>query len=286
MKPMTFLLFLFLLAPSLFSQTYESIFGENSTQWNMTAGNLWGFTTNEHRIVQDTLIDGMSYKMVGEYSLFDYFGFLREDQSTGRVWYRSNQSDEEMLIMDLSLNVNDSFYVGGIWNSNHDYHRVDSIYYKEGRKHIRLDLELIHTPRAEKLIMIEGITTNMGFRYKDCYYPNNVFSDLLCVFKDGEQVYGTNECLVSEVEEVHREPNLKVYPNPFRNQITIDSKENGGWGSYLLVDQYGRVIQTAGIHHPVQKINKLGHLPNGIYFIVIQSKDYQSSWTNPLMKVD
>jgi hypothetical protein len=33
-----------------YSQNYESIFGEQSTQWNMTIGNLWGIGSTKHTV--------------------------------------------------------------------------------------------------------------------------------------------------------------------------------------------------------------------------------------------
>ena len=49
---------------SLIAQNYESIFGSNSTQWNITMGNLWGTGTDQHSVSGDTTINGNSYNFI------------------------------------------------------------------------------------------------------------------------------------------------------------------------------------------------------------------------------
>ena len=61
-----------------YSQNYENIFGEQSTQWNMTIGNLWGIGSTKHTVRGDTLINGKKYKMIdGYYNYEGYLGFYQ-----------------------------------------------------------------------------------------------------------------------------------------------------------------------------------------------------------------
>ena len=65
--------------------------------------------------------------------------------------------------MDLSLTLNDSFYVSNFFSPG--FHRVDSIYFISGKKFVQLDLPLYYSPSNEKLTFIEGSGTNAGLDF-------------------------------------------------------------------------------------------------------------------------
>jgi len=197
-----------------YSQNYESLFGTESTQWAMTIGNLWGTSITEHNITGDSIIEDQSYKAIDGYYDFDEFiGFIRQDESHQKAWYRNGFMDDEILIMDLGLNVGDSMYIQAASLSNHAYYTVDSVYTKNNRKHIQFDLPLYFLDN-QKFTLIEGVVSNMGFRYQDLDYSNPFPTILLCAFKNEEKIFGDGDCTISSTEDPKRRSFINIYPNP------------------------------------------------------------------------
>jgi len=272
MKPLIIGLLILGISNSLIAQNYESIFGSNSTQWNIKMGNLWGTATNQHSIAGDTTIYGNSYKVIDGYSIDGFQGYLREDTIQGKAWYRNNQDTTEFLIMDLQLSVGDSMFVRGNWNSNHSYYFVDSVYTSNNRKHIRFDFELFFMSNA-KFTLIEGISSNLGFRYQDNYYINNFNPELLCSYKNGIQEFGTGQCIiVSGLNDIASEENINVYPNPSDGDFTIDLGNTNESRTIKLTDLNGKLIET-NYHKTTQLLHLKIAEPAGVYLLIIESGD-------------
>ena len=283
MKNVFIILFSLLVSNQAMSQDYESIFGTQSTQWNITFGNLWGFGTTEHNVVGDTTINNLTYKIVNGYDgPEEIIGYLRENASHSKVWYRNNYSPDEILIMDLDLDVGDSMFISGVWNSDHQYYYVDSVYVKDGRKHLRFDLE-VHFLDNEKFTVIEGITSNLGFRYQDSDYINSFPTILLCSYKNGNQVYGTDECIISAIEE-HSSEAIEIYPNPVRDALTIDYKGSRGVLFVTIYDLSGKNMLSAEINTSDNNVIDLKKLNAGFYLIHVRDKFGNLNHTARVMK--
>jgi hypothetical protein len=268
------------------AQDYESIFGDQSTQWNITLGNLWGMSTAEHMIIGDTTIDNLNYKIVGGYDgLSATFGFLRQDSTHAKAWYRNTLSDREYLVLDLNMNVGDSMYIGGNWTSEPGYHFVDSVYIENGRKHIRFDLE-IGWLNNEKFTMIEGITSNLGYRHQNDDYVNVFPMILLCAFKDDVQVYGIGDCVISSVSEQSPSAEIEVYPNPFKKEITIDYEGSHGVLFVTIYDLSGRKLLSAKTNGPESNTIDLRHLNAGLYIVNVRDRSGKYNYTTRVVKSD
>jgi len=257
---------------SLIAQNYESIFGSDSTQWNITMGNLWGTGTDQHTVIKDTTINGFNYKVIDGYSINGFQGYLREDTIQGKAWYRNNQDTTEFLIMDLQLSVGDSMFVGGNWNLQPGYYFVDSVYVSNNRKHIRFDFELFFMNNT-KFTLIEGISSNLGFRYQDIDYINNFNPELLCSYKNEIQEYGIGQCIISGLNEISNKEIINVYPNPFRDNIIIDISQ---WKNeiikYDIINSAGKTLKSRAVNNSKINIENLNHYKNGTYFIILRDK--------------
>lgn len=253
----------------LLGQTYENLFGSESTQWNMTIGNLWGLGSTEHEIVGDTVIDGFTFKIVDGYDGLDEIrGFIRVDSLNQKTWYRNNQRDEEYLIMDLALEIGDSLYIGGAWNSEHKFYYVDSIYIKDNRKHVQFNFPL-HFMDNEKFALIEGVVSNMGFRYQDNDYINGLPTILLCAFKNEEKIYGEGECIVSSTKKVEPSISLALFPNPVDGKLNLSLNDKILSGSIEIFDLSGKVIyQRIGSIEESEVID-IDMINKGIYIFSI-----------------
>jgi hypothetical protein len=162
----------------------------------------------------------------------DIIGYLREDIYTGRAWYMTNVDPKEKLIMDLSLEVGDSFLVEGPWNSFRDYRLVDSVWKDGGKKHVQINAQI--NPAFGgldngKLTFIEGVGSNIGIGYKVFNYTDN-FPYLLCSYKYYTKYYQNDHpdyhdvCILSTASiDLHADKStITIYPNPTTGSVTID----------------------------------------------------------------
>lgn len=95
---------------------YQSIFGSSQTSWNIIKGNFWGTGTDSLVTVSDTIINSYTYKKIlyydissGTTQIESIVGYLREDSIQGKAWFFNTEDIAEQLIMDLNLNLGDTF---------------------------------------------------------------------------------------------------------------------------------------------------------------------------------
>ncbi len=268
MKPILFIVNIILTVGSVSAQSYESIFGSRSTQWNITIGNLWGTSTAIHTVTGDIIINGIEYKIVDGYGE-DFLGFLREDTIQGRAWYKNNRDTAEILIMDLKLAKGDSMYISGNWNSYPGYYHVDSVFTANDRIHIQFSLvqaQFLNEP----FTLIEGVTSNMGFRFQDRDYINNLNTRLLCSYKNGTKIYGTEPCEISDVgiDEVYDDFKIEIFPNPVDKYLrleveNVDLKDH----NFKIYNTYGRIIKLGKLN--AKSKVEVGNFPSGVYLLSI-----------------
>ncbi len=288
---------IFLSVFSTFSHAqYQSLFGEESTSWDMSVWAIGIFQEFPGLIIyyagNDTLIDGNTYTIISPDSTppYDntYTSYLREDPEQGKAWsfVRSGAGWEEFLIMDLSLEVGDTFAISdGHHLNQYFYPAVDSVYYHEGRKYVRLDFE--YNPwnfPGEKLTFIEGVGTNIGVFYLPFQIiPVDYYT--LCQNKDDTLSYVNNSpyflgrCDVSAVginERKKVEYRLDIFPNPTTGKITIDIPDDlipdKSKGIIVkIMDVTGRKLLEEKVRHFPHEINGTS-LPSGIYVVTVGDK--------------
>ena len=151
---------------------YQSLFGNTNTSWNLTRSNLGWAITDSIITTTDTIINGKTYQQITSYDLpsmqfpSNHKGFLREDVVQGKAWFFSSTDTTERLIMDLSLNVGDSFRIVHSWSGLDDFFLVDSVWVSGAKKHVRLDYyEGFGHSGEESLTFIEGVGTTKGIGY-------------------------------------------------------------------------------------------------------------------------
>ncbi len=265
---------------------YRSFFGTGSTEWFYCEPLLSGGSFS-YRIAigADTIINDISYKQIQKFRLnvldttdmdgFEYDDgwamFVREDTTTGRLWYRTN--DEEVLLADMSLQVGDTF----------NGHVVQSVEYDSlGRKKILMGWYY----DFPNYFMQEGVGPNILFGY-----PNL----LICVFHDGENVYKCHMddtfhgCPVSsEYCRTTCDPMGTVivdnsaplvFPNPCYSFFCVESSDESQVSMY---DVLGHIIlqkeTCAG-----KEIIDVASKPVGVYYIYIASHS-RANWFKIIKK--
>ncbi len=284
MKTSTFLvnliviLFFNSITLNIASQPYKSIFGSSSTQWNELTYGLSSWTCILNPI-KDTVIDLKTFKKIcysGDCPTVDYAVFIREDSTTGKVWGYEFYHNQERLIMDLSLNVGDTFK---IYPNNLIYYDtiaiVDSVYTENGLKKIRLNLNSGFN-YDEKLTFIEGIGTNFGIDYQVNFYAlgggwgqSDIY--LLCSYKDGFLTYKNtflDTCYLVwiNIDEKANQQNIKVYPNPVKDVLNIEAN-NFSNKNIIIYNSLGQIVLSADFTNNL-RLN-LNSFKKGIYLVKI-----------------
>jgi hypothetical protein len=257
-----------------FSQNYLSLFGDTSTTWDLILfGYCDGMCSQTFTVDNDTTINTKTYKIIPGIP-----GFLREDSILGKAWFFDTYSNMEYLVMDLSLNLGDTFNLYDFSSVAYPY-IVDSVFYVNGKKHVRINAWSSLCGPYEQITFIEGSGTTAGFTYQRYLSGSSVPSYMLCHNKDGIKENGNilfmDTCSVCSVgnEELNSDLTLvKVFPNPTFDELNIvikNTSSNTFWLSIynLLGEQiiYQQISNSTNIN--VLSLNK------GVYFAVISDNN-------------
>lgn len=268
-----------------FSQNYPSIFGSQSTKWDFPWCNLDQSSITEQLSEIDTTINGVSYKKVGtiypggisyDLNTVNSNGYAREDQTEGKVWFTGGVESifgidtVEYLIMDLSLNVGDTFIIHESFGLEL-MTTIDSVYYDFGVKHVRTDHQFWAS--EVPLTFIEGLGTNYGISYMHDSY--NMCRCLMSIKKDSDVVYSNSDCVlpVVGINEYEIENKFTFFPNPATSHIMIQ-KNTSDDVSYTIYSVLGKMIKTGMVHSNEKRVD-VSDLPGSVYILVIGGQSYK-----------
>ncbi len=262
---------------------FKSLFGDNSTKYSIFETISDGSEVNEHSslgIIED---DGYLYHQIQYY-------LIREDTVTGKVWRRTSLSEEEVLIMDMSLNVGDTMYLSqsnfidiAYATGNQGYALVQNVFYNEYGKNIELNchtnnplLWFYTTEYSIPLKFIEGIGPNYSYCYG--FFPLNSY--LVCSYKDDTLAFTNTEfntcdsILFWVVGEAGINEAIKTFP-----KMECSCYPNSNYSSYSILcpDSFTGNISIYNIHGKTlfsTEINKelsfevsLKNFESGIYIL-------------------
>ena len=248
---------------------YQSFFGDSSTFWTSVGSfqriNEW---TDSIVIVKDTLIQGTNYKKAIGWRAFPdnyYVGeiFFREDTTSGKLWALQLPASER-LIADMSLKVGDQFIEPG---TNAIVLTVDSVYYLNQRKHIRISTSYSIVPYE----VIEGVGPTYVYPYSGV---------LLCQHKDGTSNFllTTTEypgvCNVALLNKVasHFPTEQHIYPNPTNGKIKELAEKSG---AFRLFDLAGREVFSRSVISGKELQFDITHLSDGVLIYTFTNQDNQ-----------
>lgn len=254
-----------------FSQSYKSIFGHTSTSWEVILHGYCDFIVSRTVTATiDTTVNFKNYKVISGLG-----GFLREDTTMGKVWFFDTLLQREYLVMDMTLNLGDTSYIY-TWDNDSIPMRVDSVYYVNGLKYIRFNSWISMCGPVEKIKYIEGSGANASYNYNGNL--NSVDSYMLCHFKDGVKVSGTNffgdTCYVFEVGIAENKSDLdkvKIFPNPAHTYIQINQPENIR-RTFNIYDLTGRIVLNRHLTNSTEIIDISG-LTGGTYIYKLDSEN-------------
>ncbi len=275
----------------LYSQAqYQSIFGQNSTQWVFEWHNLGIDEQDTIYVEKDTVAFGHNWKkiMVTRYQQQFNGGLLREDTTIGKVWYKglkfqqSSRDTTQVIVFDYSLNINDTFDIGNGWSafqSTTTENTVDSIYYLNGKKYIRF--KGLYSPGVppENYLFIEGISGNLGILWKASNVGGLGTPYLLCSYKDGIKTSYVNQrhngnCNVFGANNLNDYETLSklisIFPNPAFNDLYFELSDGLKVEKINVFDLQGRRIFIHGNNRNID----ISPLSSGTYFIQFITIDH------------
>ncbi len=240
-----FLLALILLMSSVRSRAqYASIFNADTTGYKIKVEVYDSAIDNKVSVYGDTIINDVAYKYVdsganepevGPYTI----GFIREDTTTGQIWFRRIADTQERLVMDLSLEVGETFpiYEENLSCSDAGAAEVKRVEFIGNRKRVTLDCRYGGGIIRDTIQFIEGVGPNATFFYQtlnlniDPINPEGIYSGFaytLCrMYKSDTLFYPENEgalCNVNIATEDVRKGTVSIFPNPTDGTIALKSE--------------------------------------------------------------
>lgn len=231
MKKITILLFFAVLSFNMYSQNnYHSVLSNDTCRWivpRLTLESFWMDTIWAFRNTEDTFLLALKTP----YDNAKIYGKMYSSKRNDKLFFVDLESQERFVIMDMSLIVGDTFTIRDEYSQFRNI-TVDSVYYKDGRKHIQFNDEIgfssysslyIHPKRC----FIEGVGPNWGFCPKEegttffvCKHEGDIIyysypdTTLFVNCSFNSNYFGTE---VRLTEKKH----LIVWPNPTSNFFNI-----------------------------------------------------------------
>jgi len=224
MKKIILFLHLSLLFAGLNAQPYKPCLDGEMTRWSMLDYHVAddGLISSEIIAFGDTLFNDIMYKKlhIDNWTFFPYYVeesntnwknhvpllgqwehfYIRESEDASKLYVYNSRRDEEALISDMNLQKGDIFQVTVPYITHEAV--VDSVYFKNGLKHVRLRssdnyLERYYFRGREPLTFIESVGPNFWFiYYVDSFFAVNCFQNQTTFYKNDEVMafWDMNDC--------------------------------------------------------------------------------------------
>lgn len=277
-----FILFLlFLCVLTSVKAQYQPALDADTTRYDVLAEVPDAEIPTEVLVFGDTLLAGINYQLVTTSSLaLDIdpivVGGLREDTTAGKMWFRRWSDQEESLVMDLSLEVGDTFvlneylacyegedaivtsieFVGNRKTINFkclsDFVIQDSLQFVEGVgptfSPFLQTLNLTIDPYQPEIILI-------GSRYKTC----TVYKDEILFWEHDtcDPIVGSSQPIITD---------MSVYPNPASDIVHLQISEQINRISLYTIS--GKIY--CPYWSPAGTID-ISTLPSGLYILEVES---------------
>ncbi len=116
-----------------------------------------------------------------------------------------------------------------------------------------------------------------GFNYFDGAFDDLKIYNFAISPSQVTELYTTNEIVLTGIKENHNTFNLKVYPNPVQNYITLDFENINQFPLTINIqNQLGEVCKTLTANSNKCQID-ISTLNNGLYFIQAKNETYTTS---------
>ena len=268
------------------AQDYKPLV-EDGKQWNVLFSYPWSPPepqskyTDIYKIEGDTLLDGVSYKVMyttrnEDLTGWNFCGVIRENEDK-QVFYRRYGSPDEEMLYDFSMEVGDT-----ICMCDYGFYECCMVVIEKGETIVNGEPRqqtLLEYPwgNGEGEVWIEGIGSLYGIINSGSLFLMGGSTNLLCYYEDGDLIWqnttpGYNECYIinpndpQSIEENETSLSVSVYPNPSKGEVTIEGVEVAEIKVYNGLGQMVKTFQGSN------EINVSG-LAEGIYLLRILDTD-------------
>jgi hypothetical protein len=291
------MLFALLLGQPLFAQAYTPLL-ESTNEWQFTTC-FSGCITDMYHTDGDTLVDGLSYKILDGYHYISRTFLLREETSERRVYLNIVDPgiNREYLLYDFSLEVGDSIDIKNPitpFAENAGYYQVDSIVPRplndgNSYRHFYLSPTPTNTISSTPAVWIEGLGSLSIINAPGGYPDINGVGHLSCYFKEGTSVYSNLDSIDSCQAEILNVPTLY---DPLARVELVNDLPAGvvqlfGAEEVRYLDLYD--IRGKRINSFTNKgrnqftIPVSGYQP-GVYLLVVQTRDFSKRMFKVLLR--
>lgn len=266
-------------------QTYQPALQFDRT-WNVRTFWVWPpygyYDTDTIRVFGDTAIAGSSYTRVG----YDEStaGLLREDTSSGRMWFYNTDDQSEYLIWDLSLEVGDSVYTYepfGLTGISDSLTVVDSVYYitdmtGDSLKVLKVE-DCTSGGNVADNYWIEkaGPIAGLAFLKYPCGWSDIPSQQLLCAYDGGAQFFmnwEADSCFKQKIGlEEFRSVSAVVYPNPAANYFFVNAARPL---TMDIISPEGRILRTTEVPAGEKFRYSVIGLSSGFYVVRFRWDDH------------
>lgn len=267
-----------------YSQDYYPLV-ENENAWSVMVvhvnyPNWWDTTasTLNYYLSGDTTLNNVAYTKLF-YSdepvpaSWNFIGLMRED-TDHKVWLKTNNPSEELLMYDFALTAGDSTMLG---NCPYDYVYVDSTASVIVNDSPRKKYWLSASNGRYQETWIEGVGSNKGVVFSGTVYWTGGHYWGLCMTNNGELVYKNPNydfcCFTNVSIDEPESPAFQAYPNPSGagsvllsfNDLAMDTNTQ-----LKVFNVHGQQMhkQNIGSHQPSIHLST-ADWPAGVYIAAI-----------------
>jgi hypothetical protein len=203
----------------------------------------------------------------GYYYFGQYWGAFRQEIANKKVYL--NIGGVDTLAYDFNLNIGDTMISCIEGYNNLTIYSIDSILIDNS---YRKAYWVATVDSSVFTWIIEGIGSQQG-AFSPPFYWDEYGNELYCVKVNGQTIYppvpGYICSLVSIEESNHVENELLVYPNPFSEMATIQTKNYLMNATLSMFNSFGELVKEMRNISGQTILLQRNNLPHGLYYILL-----------------
>lgn len=260
------------------AQPYQPLL-DDMNEWHFTTC-FSGCNTSRYYTDGDTVVDGVSYKILDGYHFMSRTILLREDTEQQKVYLLRilPETNKNYLLYDFSKEEGDTmplFNPLGPFTENPGFFVLDSIRLKplvdgDSYRHFYWSPTDGNLLPQNFPVWIEGVGSTSLINAAAGHPDINGIGQLSCFFKNSELFYSNLDSIsVCEptrflgVSEIANEQILQIYPNPTNGKLMWTSNEVQ---MIRLLDLQGKLLLEKKINNQQKEI-ELINISNGVYIV-------------------
>lgn len=208
------------------------------------------------------------------YNDLNFTNMIYREDSIGNVYLveiAGDEFSEEYLIYRFDVNVGDTLELGESGNINFALKvtAIDTVTLQSGVQRKRLTLK--HLRFNEERYWIEGVGANYAPLDTRLMFSSDCWMELACYQYEGIIEYETDQCnLRTGVHEPTQTTFATIFPNPFTNELNIQSFDNKSF-TLQVFDALGKLLLQQFVSDHPFSVNMYS-FPAGVYYLRLRDE--------------